>query len=180
MIKVFLSGLVLAVNVFAGGRIDIGQHAFIKILENDMSYLARIDSGARITSLHAINIKLEGDKSLLFYKPTKRVNKAPTYRKIKNQDYRNNIGRVISFDTENEVGKKRHMKMRVQSVARVRNAQGTEYRYVVRLALQYKNIVKFKEVNLRDRSRMTYKLLIGRNWLNHDFAIKTDLDLIKK
>jgi hypothetical protein len=87
---------------------------------------------------------------------------------------------MISFDTINEQGEKRHMREKVVGVARVRNAQGTEYRYVVVLGLKYNNIVKYKEVNLRDRSNMTYKLLIGRNWLDHDFAIKTDKGLIKK
>jgi len=158
-------------------RIDIGQHAFITVEESGLRYLARIDSGARITSLHATNIRLEGAKSLIFFKKPKKYSLMK--KKIKNQEYRRNIGRFIHFDTQTERGELKHMRAKVIGVARVRNAQGTEYRYVIRLALRYKNIMKYKEVNLRDRSRMTYKLLIGRNWLDHDFAIKTDMDIKK-
>jgi hypothetical protein len=179
MFKVFIFIFLLLFTADAK-RTDIGQHAFVRIVENDLVYLGRIDSGARITSLNAINIKLEGNKSFIYLKNHKPVQKHPFSRKIKNQDYKHNIGRMISFDTINEQGEKRHMREKVVGVARVRNAQGTEYRYVVVLGLKYNNIVKYKEVNLRDRSNMTYKLLIGRNWLDHDFAIKTDKGLIKK
>ena len=172
--------LFVLITVVSAQRTEIGQHAFVRVLESNMSYLARIDSGARITSLHATHISLEGPKGLIPFKKVKKLEGHPFKTKIKNQDYRRNIGRYISFDTKTELGETKHMRAKVIAVARVRNAQGTEYRYVIRLALKYKNIVKYKEVNLRDRSRMTYKLLIGRNWLDHDFVIKTDLDIIKK
>jgi len=175
---IFIIGLLFILQ--AKERVDIGQHALIEVVDSGLTYLGRIDSGARITSLHALNIQLEGDKSLIYIKPHKTIKGHPFTREIKNQDYKHNVGRMITFDTVNELGEKRHMRAKVIGVARVRNAQGTEYRYVIRLSLKYKNIVKYKEVNLRDRGRMTYKLLIGRNWLDHDFAIKTDLDLIKK
>ena len=32
------------------------------------------------------------------------------------------------------------------------------------------------EVNLRDRSAMTYKLLIGRNWLSEDYLVDVDIN----
>ena len=180
MIKSLIVLMVLNIYLFAQERIEIGQHAFIGIVENNMQYLARIDSGARITSLHAFNIKLEGPKALIpAVSPTK-LTGYPFKKKVKNEQYRRHLGRMISFDTVNERGEVRHMKTRVVNVTRVRNAQGVEYRYVIRLGIKYGELVKFKEVNLRDRDHMTYKLLIGRNWLDNDFVIKTDLDLIKK
>jgi len=160
-------------------RVEIGSSAYVDIVETKMKFLARIDTGARITSLHALNIRLEGKKSLIQVKKIKKLEGMPFHDKRKNEAYKHNIGRLISFDTVNEKGDIKRVKARVINVARVRNAQGVEYRYVIRLGLKYKNIIKYKEVNLRDRSNMSYKLLIGRNWLNDDFVIKTDKALIE-
>lgn len=159
-------------------REEIGSKAYINLADKDISFLGRIDSGARITSLHAVNIKLDGDKPLIRIKSFSKHTGMPFHQKEKNEHYKRNIGRLISFDTQNELGQIRHLKARVINVAKVRNAQGVEYRYVIRLGLQYKGISKFKDVNLRDRSNMTYKLLVGRNWLNDDFIIKTDKVII--
>jgi hypothetical protein len=50
-----------------------------------------------------------------------------------------------------------------------------EKRYIIELVVSWKNVNKTVEVNLRDRSRMNYKLLIGRNWLSGDFLVDVDL-----
>jgi len=180
MLKIIV--LILTLFIFLNAketRVEIGQRAYIEVKELGLSYLARIDSGARITSLHALNIKLEGKASFLYVK--KPLQKVKTRRiKIKNESYKLNIGKIISFDTINELGKKVRIKARVINVAQVRNAQGVEYRYIIRLGFRYKNILKYNEVNLRDRSHMMYKLLIGRNWLNNDFIIKTDLNVKRR
>jgi len=159
-------------------REEIGAKAYINLSQEDMNFLARIDSGARITSLHAVNIKLEGKKPFIMLNKVKKQVGMPFKKKEKNEHYKQNIGRMISFDTQNELGQVRHLRARVVNVVKVRNAQGVEYRYVIRLGLKYKNVCKFKNVNLRNRSNMTYKLLIGRNWLNEDFVIKTDKAII--
>lgn len=161
-------------------RTEIGSMAYINVIELDMDYLARIDSGARITSLHALNIHLDGKKGLISVKKPKKISGMPFYEKIQNEEFKQNIGRLIHFDTLNEKGELKHFKARVYDVAKVRNAQGIEYRYVIKLGLKYKGVVKYKEVNLRDRSQMFYKLLMGRNWLNDDFIIKTDGEIAKK
>jgi len=160
-------------------RTEIGQRAYISIVDEDIKFLARIDSGARITSLHAMNIRLEGPKAFIYAKKPEKLLGVPFHKKEKNEEYKRNIGRMISFTTYDEKGKQKRLQARVLNIAKVRNAQGVEYRYVVRLGLKYKNIIKYKEVNLRDRSSMSYKLLIGRNWLDDDFVIKTDMDVEK-
>lgn len=93
---------------------------------------------------------------------------------IKNSHYKNNVGKTITFDSINEKDQKIHYKAKVEEVSLVRNAQGKEYRYIIKLTLTYKNVVKYGYVNLRTRTKMTYKLLIGRNWLNDDFYVITD------
>lgn len=82
---------------------------------------------------------------------------------------------MISFKTMNEKGQKRVHKAKVEKVSLVKNAQGEEYRYMIKLTLQYKDVSKYVSVNLRDRTKMSYKLLIGRNWLHNDFYVLTDL-----
>lgn len=174
--KILLSALfaLLALCSEAKERVEIGQRAYVKLVNAQMSFLARIDSGARISSLHAQNIVLEGEKSFIYAKKADKLLGLPFYPKTKNDEFKFHIGRIISFDTLNEKGEKRRIEREVIDVAKVTNAQGTEYRYVVLLGLEYGGVVKYKEVNLRDRSQMNYKLLIGRNWLDDDFVIKTD------
>ena len=62
----------------------------------------------------------------------------------------------------------------IVKVSTVKNSQGTEQRYVIELPLSWKHVKKNVQVNLRDRSKMTYKLLIGRNFLSHDFLVDVD------
>jgi len=181
MIKNLILILCMGLSLYAQtDRTEIGALAYVKVADENISFLSRIDSGARITSLHAINIKLEGPRSLIRVVEPKPLKGLPFLQKHKNEEYKRNVGRMISFDTLNERGEKKHIKARVINVVRVKNAQGIEYRYVIGLGLEYKGILKYKEVNLRDRSHMSFKLLIGRNWLNDDFLIRTDKQLIKQ
>jgi len=177
MFRILILIFMISTCSFANERIEIGQRAYIKVLETDMTYLARIDSGARITSLHALNIRLEGRPSFLHVEKKQTKKDLSYLRHIKNANYKQNIGRIIVFETENELGKTVILRAKVKKVKTVSNAQGKEYRYVIKLGFKYKNIIKYTDVNLRDRSKMMYKLLIGRNWLDNDFSIKTDLDV---
>ncbi len=127
----------------------IGETARISLTDAGMEYLARIDTGARITSIHILDIDVvEGSA-----------------------DKKDNIGKMVSFTTENEKGERKQVTTRIIDVAKVRNAQGIEYRYVVDLNLYWQGLDKSVHVNLRDRSAMSYKLLIGRNWLSGDFVV---------
>lgn len=131
------------------GKKIIGETARISLSEGNIDYLARIDTGARITSVHALTLEVAGGVS----------------------DKKDNIGKMITFSTENEKGERQQITTEIVDVAKVRNAQGVEYRYVVDLNLNWQGMNKSGQVNLRDRSAMTYKLLIGRNWLSDDFVV---------
>lgn len=130
----------------------IGETARIRVEEAGLDFVARIDTGARVTSLHAVDIVI----------------------KDASKKERDNIGKQISFVTRNNRGERKIMRARIAGVALVANAQGREYRYEVELTLNWKGKEKRVRVNLRDRSRMTYKLLIGRNWLAHDYLVDVD------
>jgi hypothetical protein len=131
------------------GKKVIGETARISLNDGGIEYLARVDTGARITSVHALDIEVAGGAS----------------------DQKDNIGKMVTFSTENEKGERKQVTTEIIRVAKVRNAQGVEYRYVVDLNLNWQGLDKSGHVNLRDRSVMSYKLLIGRNWLSDDFVV---------
>jgi hypothetical protein len=135
----------------------IGETAWVEVGGVPFSYLARIDTGASVTSLHAVEVKITNES----IEPKK------------------NIGREITFKTMNRAGKFQRLTGCIKRISTVKNSQGTEQRYIIELTLSWKNVNKTVEVNLRDRSRMTYKLLIGRNWLSGDFLVDVDIKAAK-
>ena len=138
----------------AGEKSVIGETAWIQVAQLPFSLLARIDTGARTTSIHAVDIRISGESSVV----------------------QENIGKTISFITANREGKSHPLTATIIQVSTIRNSQGTEQRYVIELPLSYKHKHKKVRVNLKDRSGMKYKLLIGRNWLSGDFLVDVDLE----
>lgn len=161
---VFACSLALAALQFSGclqscqnasydDRMIVGESAFIHIEEIDHALEARIDTGARTTSIHALDMKIENDAG----------------------DYKENVGKQISYTIVDADGKRFPMTGVIGGYTVVRNAQGTETRYHVPMTLTWQGVSKPIEVNLRDRSAMTYKLLIGRDWLADDFLVNVDI-----
>ncbi|PTN11981.1 RimK/LysX family protein [Nitrosomonas aestuarii] len=118
-------------------------------IESQARFSARIDSGAKSTSIHAIDIEVEDAA----------------------ESMEENVGKQVSFTIVNEKGEQWSMSRRISSVTKVRNSQGVEYRYNVPLRIGWNKINKTIDVNLRDRSRMTYKLLVGRDWMKREVVI---------
>jgi hypothetical protein len=148
----------LGSQVYAEQKAMIGETAWIEVGGVSFTYLARIDTGARVTSIHATEVKIAGENSV----PKK------------------NIGKTITFKTMNRNGKVQQVTGVITKVSTVKNSQGTEQRYVIELPLSWKDVNKKVEVNLRDRSKMTYKLLIGRNFLSKDFLVDVDMKAREK
>ncbi len=142
----------------AGEKTIIGDTAWIQIAQLPFAFLARIDTGARTTSIHAVDIRISNASSVA----------------------QENIGKTISFKTANRDGKSQTLTAKIVQVSTIRNSQGTEQRYVIELPLSYKHKQKKVRVNLKDRSGMKYKLLIGRNWLSGDFLVDVDLGAAKQ
>jgi len=137
----------------AGQKSTIGETAWINIAGIPFSYLARIDTGAKTTSIHATNIEV--------------INESAAYS--------GNIGKTITFQTMNREGKSQTLTAIITRVSNIKSGQGTEQRYVISLPLSWKNVTKVIEVNLRNRSQMNHKLLIGRNFLSKDFLVDVDM-----
>lgn len=148
----FIIMLSLLVAVSSCGTFNkkvVGETAWIEAEEVGFTYLSRIDTGAANTSIHAVDLEI----------------KDPAENK------KDNKGKEVTFTTMTADGKSKRITSVIDDVAKVTNSQGTEYRYEVKLTLNWKGVSKKVTVNLRDRSKMTYKLLIGRTWLADDILV---------
>lgn len=144
---------ITGVSVCLAERTVIGETSWVEVGGVPFSYLARIDTGASTTSIHAIDVKVPAGSN--------------------NPD--ENVGKTVSFRTLSRDGKSTLVTRPIVRVSTITNSQGTEQRYVVSLQIAKGNVEKEVEVNLRDRTAMQYKLLIGRNWLTNDFLVNVDL-----
>ena len=150
--------ILLAVVCFYGSaaaksaKKTVGATEIIQIVETGLDFNTRIDTGARTTSIHALEIEIEDPAT----------------------EKKANIGKNISLTLVNEKGEKKRFKTKIIDALEVRNAQGVEVRYMIPLTLRWQGNDKTINVNLRDRSAMTYKLLIGRDWLSQDFVVDVD------
>lgn len=78
---------------------------------------------------------------------------------------------TVQFDLISEQGERIPMRLPVAKTSKVRSANGSEERIFVELTLELDGNTKPVLVNLKDRSRMTYPLLLGRNWLENDYVV---------
>ncbi|GIU45722.1 hypothetical protein BEL05_04010 [Shewanella colwelliana] len=145
-----LSALMIAAPTFAGEKAIIGQTAQMSVSEVGLTYEARIDTGAGNTSIHAFDLEVEGGSA---------------------KNMKDNVGKTIWFTTENRTGESKRLSATIVKTSTVSNSQGTETRYMVSLKIGKKGDERKVKVNLRDRSHMDYKLLIGRNWLKGKYIV---------
>ena len=80
-------------------------------------------------------------------------------------------GLRVHFTLENAEGARKALSAPIVDVARVRTSQGTDLRYRVELGLSLRGVAKRVVVSLRDRSKMDYRLLVGRDFLAGDFVV---------
>lgn len=116
----------------------VGALEKVVFTNTDMQITGRVDTGAGRSSLHAKNIQLleEG-----------------------NQNY-------VQFYAVDDLGHHYKMKEKLQYVSEVTNTSGIpEKRFVIRTQVVLKNKTYNIDVNLKDRSNMQYKFLIGRDLL---------------
>ncbi|MBY5991296.1 RimK/LysX family protein [Ferrimonas balearica] len=144
----------LSGNAVSAEKSVIGPVARLNVTEAQMSFLARIDTGASKTSIHAENMAVVGGKI---------------------EDWDDNIGKTIRFDTGNEAGETATIEAEIAEVSHIRNSQGSEDRYVVWLNVGEQGKERRVLVTLKERGPMTYKLLIGRNWLEGHYTVDVEL-----
>lgn len=146
---VFLMSLI-SLSAFAYTKPVLGPTEPFTLGDGALAFEARIDTGASYSSLHAFDMHVIGGEAA---------------------DKRDNIGKLLAFSTENEQGEREQLKAKIVAVSTIKNAQGVEKRYMVKLPLTFDGDRRVVKVNLRDRDHMDYKLLIGRNWLKGRYLV---------
>ncbi|EDP99234.1 hypothetical protein KT99_13487 [Shewanella benthica KT99] len=144
--------LLLSTPALAQDKTIIGPTAEMSVVETKFTYVARIDTGVVENSLHAVDFNVANGVD----------------------DMDANIGKMLSFTTENEKGVSHRVQAMIVEISLIRNAQGSENRYMVEPTVGEPDQEYKVKVNLRDRSKMSYKLLIGRNWLQGHYLVDVE------
>lgn len=133
------------------GPAVIGPTARITEVSSGVEFTARVDTGAAVSSLHCgpEDVVIEDESP----DPTQNVEK-PVRLRLMNRD-----------------GHEAWVEARIDDYVEVRSANGAEHRYRVRLPLRCGPVERHAIVNLKDRSRMTYKMLLGRDFLAGNFVV---------
>jgi hypothetical protein len=125
-------------------KILIGRIEWVHIPEIKIKQRARIDTGAKTTSMHAVNIEEIQQRGELF----------------------------VKFQTLDSEGKIIELVRKVDTTQKVSNTSGfVTRRYVIKEKIKIGNMERDILINLNDRSKMEYKFLVGRNLLLGRFIV---------
>jgi len=125
-------------------KVLIGRVEWVELPDVKIKHKARIDTGAKTTSMHAVNIEEVEQRGELF----------------------------VKFQTFDSEGKVVDVVRKVDTTQRVSNTAGfVSRRYVIKEKIKIGNIEREVLINLNDRSKMDYKFLVGRNLLLGRFIV---------
>lgn len=125
-------------------KVLIGRVEWVELPELKIKNKARIDTGAKTTSMHAVNIEEVEQRGELF----------------------------IKFQTLDSEGKVVELVRKVENTQRVSNTSGfVSRRYVIKEKIKMGTIEREVLINLNDRTKMEYKFLVGRNLLLGRFIV---------
>jgi len=127
----------------------IGATEIIEIVDANLSFKARVDTGAETCSVNAVDINVDSSE----------------------EDPK---GIPISFRIVNKNGQSRQINTRVASSVTVKTAEGKERRYTVPLTVKWHDSEKKILFTLNDRLTMAYHILLGRNWLRGSFLVDVE------
>lgn len=142
--------LIMPISAAENHKQVVGATEMIEIQPAGLDFKARIDTGAKTSSIHAENIEIDlsGDPQ----------------------------GKPIAFELINKQGQSQWVDTHVARLISVKTSEGSEIRYAVPLTVNWKNSSKTVLVTLNDRKHMQYGLLLGRNWLQDDFVVDISLN----
>ena len=125
-------------------KVLIGRIEWVSMPELKIKHKARIDTGAKTTSMHAINIEEVEQRGELF----------------------------VKFQTIDSEGKTVEVVRKVDTTQKVSNTAGlVSKRYVIKEKIKIGSIEREVNINLNDRTKMDYKFLVGRNLLLGRFIV---------
>jgi hypothetical protein len=127
----------------------LGPVARVDESESALQFLARVDTGARTCSLHTSEKQvLDGAEFM-----------------------EDNLGKTVRFRIENRQGESQWIERTIAEVRVIRTSEGEETRYLVPMTLTVDEVEREVLVSLNDRSRMSYPVLLGRNFLDGQFLV---------
>jgi hypothetical protein len=118
------------------------------------TWIARVDTGASVSSLHCPEGAIVGELDI---------------------NPRRNIGRSVTLRTPQSDGSEVVIEARIADYSEIRTEEVSEYRYQVWLRLRCDGVVKETLVSLNDRSAMRYKFLLGRDFLRDAFVVDVSI-----
>lgn len=154
--KAYLFGITFAF-LFAAqtvfGQQVVGWVEKVSIHPGNLVLKAKIDSGAKTTSLHCDCISIaerDGKK-------------------------------WVSFTVANDKGDQIRLEREVVRIAKIKRHFGqSQERAVIKMGVCLADVYKEVEVNIVDRSGLNYAMLIGRNFLAGDFLIDSNATFTRK
>ena len=85
------------------------------------------------------------------------------------------MGKRVRILIKNPEGAQEWVRTKIVDHVTVRTSMDDEERYKVQLKLRWKDVEKKVLVTLRDREKMKYPVLLGRNFLRGDFLVDVNL-----
>ncbi|MGI9388377.1 MAG: ATP-dependent zinc protease family protein [Methyloligellaceae bacterium] len=137
-------GLELGEPLPVWGYDVIGFIETVRITAAKLDVNAKIDSGARTSSIDARRI----------------------------EPFMRDGAQWVRFTLHGDADQSRRMEHPVRRVARIKRVgAASQKRYVVMLGLCVGSFYRVSEVNLTDRSRMRYRMILGRHYMMERFLI---------
>lgn len=131
-------------HAIANDKTIVGYVEKVKVYPGKLFFHAKLDTGARNSSINAENI----------------------------EEYTNNGEDWVRFDVVNRNNKRITLEMPLVREAKIKRHFGKkQHRPVVKLGICLGSTFKEVDVSLVNRQGFLYELLIGRSYLKHDFLI---------
>lgn len=118
----------------------------------NMQFPVKLDTGADVSSMHATDINI----------------------------FSQNGKQMVSFTYSNHQGDVHFFTRELVKTMRIKTRPGEKAAslYVVKMKVQLGDIEKEIDVNLRDRSRFEYSMILGKNFLNSNIIVSSDQQYI--
>ena len=129
------------------------QAGYIEQLTMDkMHFPVKLDTGADVSSMHATDIKT----------------------------FEDNGKKMVTFTYGNHQGDEKTYTREIVKTMRIKARAGEKpsTRYVVNMTVNFDGMEKEIAVNLRDRSRFEYSMILGKNFLKHNIVVSSDEQFI--
>ena len=153
---VLVASLLLPAQTYAldiGNKTIIGNFEKIAIMPTSISFKAKVDTGAKNSSMHATNIE---------------------YFFLNGKEH-------IRFKTKNLQNETRSIELPVERVAKIKRHGGSsQKRPVVLLGVCLGSIYKRIEVTLTDRSKFKARFLIGVSFIEDSFVVDVSQSYTQK